>query len=276
MIESSNLTKARIIEYLAEGKRFDGRKQDEFREVSIELGISNKAEGSAKIKIGKTEVWVGVKMEVATPYPDSPDKGNLMVTAELLPLSHGKYEYGPPRFDAIELGRLVDRGIRESKYIEFEKLCITEGEKVWGVIIDVYSINDYGNLLDAAFIGALAALKSTKMPAYDKKKEKIDYEKEAKDKLPLTKNIPLNFGVYKIGSKLILDPSYEEEEASDGNLTLAVIPENPIRICSMQKSGTITLTQEKFSDILEMIEKKYKTFFPEIMDKIDDAIKVNK
>ena len=276
MIESSNLTSERIKEYLAEGKRFDGRKQDEFRDIDIELKISNKAEGSAKVKIGKTEVWVGVKMEITEPYPDSPDKGNLMVTTELLPLSHRKYEYGPPKFDAIEIGRLVDRGIRESKFIDFEKLCITKGEKVWGVIIDIYSINDDGNLLDAAFIGALAALKSAKMPFYDKKEEKIDYEKEAKDKLPLTKNIPLNFGIYKIGDKIILDPSYEEEEASDGNLTLAFVPDNPVKICSMQKSGTIALTQKKFAEILEMTEKKYKSFFPEIMDKIDEAIKANK
>lgn len=273
MIESSNLTNARIIEYLNEGKRFDLRKQDEYRDINIEIGISNKAEGSAKVKIGKTEVWVGVKMEVTELYPDSPDKGNLMVTAELLPLSHGKYEYGPPKFDAIEIGRLVDRGIRESKFIDFEKLCITKCEKVWGVIIDIYSINDDGNLLDAAFIGALAALKSTKMPFYDKKEEKIDYEKEAKNKLPLTKNIPMNFGIYKIGDKIILDPCYEEEEASDGNLTLAVIPDNPIKICSMQKGGTIELTQKKFAEMLDMIEKKHKTFFSEIIDKIDESIK---
>ena len=177
MIEESNLTAKRIHEYLEHGNRFDKRDPEEYREIIIECGISKKSEGSAKVKIGKTEVWVGVKMEVAEPYPDSPDKGNLMVTAELTPLSHPKYEYGPPKFDAIELGRLVDRGIRESRYIDLNKLCITEGEKVWQVFVDVYSINDEGNLLDAAFIAAIAALKDTKVPFYDKKEEKIDYEK---------------------------------------------------------------------------------------------------
>ncbi|MFA6023393.1 MAG: exosome complex protein Rrp42 [Candidatus Pacearchaeota archaeon] len=276
MIETSNLTKTRISQYLASGKRFDNRKVDEFRDISIECGLSKKAEGSAKVKVGKTEVWVGVKMETAEPYPDSPNKGNLMVTAELLPLSNSKYEYGPPRFEAIELGRLVDRGIRESGYINFEKLCIKEGEKVWSVVIDVYSINDDGNLLDAAFIGALAAIKSAKLPHYDEKTEKIDYEKEAKGAIPLTENMPFNFSVYQIGDIIFFDPTIEEEAAAHGRLILAAIPTNPIKICSMQKGDTLEISPEKFAEMLEMVEKKHKTIFPQINKLIDEAIKAKK
>ena len=169
MIETSYMTGERIRKYLQEGKRFDDRKLDEFREIEIELGVSKNAEGSAKVKIGKTEVLVGVKMNVGEPYPDSPDKGNLMVSAELLPLSSPRFENGPPKFPTIELGRVIDRGIRESKFIDFEKLCIAKGEKVWTVMIDIYSINDDGNLFDAAGIGAIAALKDAKIPKYDKK-----------------------------------------------------------------------------------------------------------
>ncbi len=41
----SNLTGERIKEYLSEGKRFDGRKPEEFREIIIETGVSKNAEG---------------------------------------------------------------------------------------------------------------------------------------------------------------------------------------------------------------------------------------
>ena len=170
-LKKKNINKKEIIRHLEEGKRLDGRNQFDHREIVIETGISKKAEGSAKIKIGDTEVWVGVKAGVTKPYPDSPDKGSMMVTAETTPLSHQKYEYGPPKFPAIELGRLVDRVIRESKIIDFEKLCIEKGEKVWNIFIDVYTINDDGNVLDAAVIGALAALKSAKLPVFDNEKE---------------------------------------------------------------------------------------------------------
>ena len=273
MIGTSRLTEERIFTYLMQGKRFDNRDFDEFRDIEIETHLSNKSEGSAKVKIGKTEVWVGVKMDIGEPYPDSLDKGNLMVTAELLPLSNAKYEYGPPKFDAIELGRLVDRGIRESKFIDFSKLVIKEGEKVWNIFIDIYSINDDGNLLDAAFIGALAALKSAVMPYYDEKEEKIDYNKESSKKIPLTDRVPLNYSIYKIGEKIFLDPTPEEEAASEGKLVLAVINENPIKICSMQKGNTMEISLDKFEEMMRIVENHHKTFFPKIMKLIDEAIK---
>ena len=137
---TSKITGNRIKEYLKSGKRFDGRKLDEFRELTIEKNVSKKAEGSVRVKLGKTEVIVGVKLGLAEPYPDSPDKGNLMVTAEILPLSSERVELGPPKFPTIELGRVIDRGIRESGFIDFEGLCIKEGEKVWQVFLDIVAI----------------------------------------------------------------------------------------------------------------------------------------
>jgi len=90
--------------------------------------------------MGKTEVIAGVKMQIGEPYADSPDKGNLMVSGDLLPLASPRYEQGPPKFPAIELPRLVDRAIRASEIIDFTKLVVEKGEKVWTVIIDIYPI----------------------------------------------------------------------------------------------------------------------------------------
>ena len=189
-------------------------------------------------------------------------------------MSHGKYEYGPPKFEAVEIGRLVDRGIRESKYIQLDKLCIKEGEKVWNIFIDVYSINDDGNLLDAAFIGALAALRDAKVPVYDSENDKIDYDKESKTNVPLNEDkMPLNFGIYQIGDYIFFDPTIEEEAASEGRLILAVTPGNPIKICSMQKGNTLEIGSEKFAEMLELIEKKHKILFPHLNKLIEEAIK---
>ena len=204
-METSKLTGNRIKEYLALGKRFDGRKLDEFREITIETGISKNAEGSTKVKLGKTEVLVGIKMRVSEPYPDSPDKGNLMVTAELLPLSSSRFELGPPKIESIELARVLDRAIRESKFIDLEKLCIKKGEKVWTVFIDIYSINADGNLLDAAGIGAIVALANAKIPKYDEKEEKVLHGEPSKNNIPLKKEIPLSITVHKIGDHLVVD-----------------------------------------------------------------------
>jgi exosome complex component RRP42 len=211
MIETSKITGERIKEYLEEGKRFDGRKLDEFREIVIETNVSKNAEGSARVRIGKTEVLVGVKMDVTTPYADSPNEGNLMVSAEFLTMSSPRLDLGPQPFESLELARVIDRGIRESHFIELSKLCIKEGEKVWNVMIDIYSINDDGNLLDAAGIGAIAALKTARIPKYDEEKERVIFGELTENKIPLSENTPISITVHKIGKSLIVDPTKKKK-----------------------------------------------------------------
>ncbi len=259
--KTADLTAERIKKYLTENKRFDGRKLEEFRDIKIETDISKNAEGSARVKIGKTEVLVGVKMDVSEPYPDSPNKGNLMVTVELLPLSSSRFEYGPPRFPAIELGRIIDRAIRESKFIDVEKLCIKKGEKVWTVFIDIYSINDDGNLLDAAGIGAIFALKDAKIPKYDSKEEKVIYGEWSDKKVPLSKNIPISITIHKIGDKFLVDPTQEEEDISETRVTVGGFNGN---ISSMQKGEEGSLSIEEINKILDLSEKVRNDVFKKI------------
>jgi exosome complex component RRP42 len=256
----------RIKRYLEEGKRFDGRKAEEFRDLQIEIGFSKNAEGSAKVKLGKTEVYVGVKMGLGEPYPDSPNKGNMMVTAELLPLSSDRFESGPPKFPAIELGRVTDRFLRESKFIDWEKLCIEEGKKVWTIFVDVYTINDDGNLLDAAAIGAVAALKSAKIPFYDSENDKIDYSKESSGTLPLSEETPISLTAYKLGKSIVMDPTREEEDFAEARVTLGI---RDGKISSMQKGLEAGLDLEDLNKIIDLLAKKSK----EISLKIDDSLK---
>ncbi len=260
-METPRINQDRIRKYLEQGKRFDGRKFDEFREITIETGASKKAEGSARVKIGNTEVIVGVKMDLATPYPDSPDKGNLMVTAELLPLSSDRFESGPPSIESIELARIIDRMIRESKFIELDKLCIKEGEKVWNIFIDIYSINADGNLLDAAGIGTVAALKNAKIPKYDKETEKVVFGEWTNEKLPVKKETPLSITFHKIGNHFIVDPTQEEEDASETRVTIG---SSDGVISSMQKGNHVPLSVEELDHIFDMSEKAWKYLISKI------------
>lgn len=249
-METDKITGESIERYLRKGKRFDGRSLNEFREIKITTGVSKKAEGSARVKIGKTEVIAGIKMDISEPYPDSPNKGNLMTTVELLPLSSPRFESGPPRFPAIELGRIIDRAIRESKVIELDKLCIKEGEKVWTVFVDLYSLNDDGNLLDALGIAAIAALKDAKIPKYDEEKEIVLHEELSDKKIPLSKDIPLSITMYKIGDYFVVDPTREEEDISLARVTIG---SHEGIIYSLQKGEEGELTIEEFSNIIDNI-----------------------
>ncbi len=254
-------TGERIRSYLKDGKRFDGRNLLDFRKMTIDKDVSKKAEGSVRVRIGKTEVVVGVKLDVSVPYADSPNKGNLMVTAEMLPLSSQRFESGPPKFDAIELGRVTDRGIRESKFIELEKLCIKEGEKVWTVFIDVYSINDDGNLMDAATIGAIAALKIAKIPKYDEESGKVLYGELSEMDVPLSDSMPIAVSVHKVGDSLIVDPTRQEEDLSECRVTLT---NHDGAISSLQKSESKELEIEEMKKIFDISEEVSRKILKEI------------
>lgn len=270
-METPKLTKVRINEYLKAGKRFDDRDLGDYRKIIIETGISNKAEGSARVKFGNTEVIVGVKMDVMEPFSDHPDQGVLILSSELLPSSSSKYEPGPPRIEAIELARVVDRGIRESKCIDFKKLCIKEGEKVWAVFIDLYSINDDGNLLDAFALATLVALKSARIPKYDEKKEKVIYGEWSEKKLPLiAKQMPLTITVHKIGETLLLDPNTEEEESSETRVTFSIAETG---IHAMQKGNESSIDINEFMKIVDFAEEKWNDLYQKTMKLIEEQTK---
>lgn len=262
-----NIQKQKIIDYLNERKRFDGRAPEEFRKIEIKKGISKKAEGSCSVKFGETEIYCGVKLEVSTPYPDSLDEGSLMVNAELGPIASPDFESGPPTIQAIELGRVIDRGIRESGLIDFKKLCIKEKEKVWTVIIDIYAVNDAGNIMDVAGLAALIALADAKMPVYDEELEKIDREKELTKKgLPLNEEaMAFNVTLHKIGNQIVADPVKEEQESSDLRISIAIgLNKDELRINSIQKGEAAPISQEDMESILNLIETKIKEIVPKI------------
>ena len=245
--------KNHVMKLIKADRRLDGRKLDEYRPVTIEYGISKTAEGSARVKIGGTEVLVGVKVEIGKPYPDTPDEGSIMVGAELLPMSNPEFELGPPSLMSIELARVVDRGLRESKAINFKSLCITPGEKAWIIIIDICPINDEGNLFDAFALGALAAVKDMRFP--ELAGEKIDYKKKTDKKLKLDAE-PISVTVYKIGNKFIVDPVTDEEKVYDARLTVASLADG--QLCAMQKGGESSLSPEDVDAMISIALTKAK------------------
>ncbi len=156
----------RIIEALANGKRLDGRALNEQRKLEIKTHVIEKANGSAMVTLGNTQVLAGVKIDKGIPFPDTPDKGLLIVGAEVLPMAAAYLEAGPPDESAIELARVVDRGVRESEMIDVSSLCIKAGKWVYAVFVDVNILNVDGNLFDATSYAVVSALLTAKMPKF--------------------------------------------------------------------------------------------------------------
>jgi exosome complex component RRP42 len=252
---SSLVTRVRqkqIEQLIEKGKRLDGRGLGDYREIKIEQGIIEKAEGSARVLLGKTEVLVGVKVETGTPFPDTPNNGVMTVNAELVPLASPNFEPGPPDENSIELARIVDRGIRESKAIDTEKLCIEPGTKVFVVFVDIYVLNHDGNLIDASALAAVAALMNTKMSNYEVKDGEVVI-KQGYTPLPMNSH-PITVTVGKINNKLIVDPWLEEEQVIDSRFSMAINDEG--NICAIQKGCAGYFTQQQILECTKLAQEK--------------------
>ncbi len=240
----------------SEGSRIDGRKFDETRGATVNTNFVPRAEGSAEVRLGDTRVLVGIKIEQGEPFPDTPKSGILTTNAELLPMASPTFEPGPPSPDAIELARVVDRGIRESKMIDLDKLVIKEGEKVWVVFIDMHILDYDGNLIDACSLGAVAALLEAKVPASQIGAEDFP--------LPIN-HIPITITFSKIGSNMLADPNLEEEEVEYARLSVATNENGDV--VAMQKGEGGSITQEELFSAVDTSIKLGKDIRKRVLGK---------
>lgn len=236
-----------IRDLIAKGKRPDERAFDDYRQITIEKGAIPSAEGSARVHMGQTQVLVGIKMDVGTPFKDRPEEGVLATNAELLPMASPTFEPGPPSAESIELARVVDRGIRSSNAVDLPSLFI-EADKVWMTFVDIYVLDHDGNMLDAAALAAMAAIENCRMPKFeDGKVVRGEYAGPLK-----IGNRCVTCTFAKVGSAMLLDPSFDEEKAMDARITIATTPDY---VCAVQKGCAGGFTRD---EVLSLVDASFK------------------
>ncbi len=262
-----------IASLVKRGTRLDGRGLHDIRQVEIIPNYLPKADGSALVKLGNTQVLVGVKLEVGTPYPDAPDQGVIIVSAEFVPMASPVFEPGPPDENAIELARVIDRSIRELGAIDLSKLVLIPGKKVWVVWIDIYVLDHDGNLVDASSIATLAALLTAKIPkaVISEEDEQIVVDKTTHvAQLPLLKKV-VTVTVGKLGKALIVDPDLEEESVLDTKIIFAISEDG--RIAGIQKSGPSSITKDEVLRATDVAIKKGQELIKIIEQAVEAAVK---
>lgn len=128
----------------------------------------------------KYSVLAQVSCEVQQPKSSRPSEGILNLNLELNPLGAPHFEAGRQSEFSIQLNRLLEKCIKDSKAIDLESLCIKINEKVnltmlmcsiilrkfqvWAIRVDINVLNYEGNLLDCASVAALAGLAHFRRP----------------------------------------------------------------------------------------------------------------
>ncbi len=259
----SEIEKSHINSLVKKDQRIDGRNFLDYRKISVETDVILKAEGSARVKIGNTDIIAGVKISLGPPFPDTPDRGVITVNAELTALASPIFEPGPPNEDSVEVARVVDRGIRHSEIVDYSKLCLIPGEQVFIIFIDLYVLSYDGNMFDAGTLAGVAALLSAKMPRTEIVDNKVEvlgeqYKKADWLSLPFS-NKAVSVTIAKIGDKLLVDPNEQEDRIMDARITITV--DESGNICSIQKGREGIFTKDEIIKCVEITLEKSKELF---------------
>lgn len=242
------LLRAHLSDLAENDARIDGRSQWQGRDLEIEHSVLPRAEGSARVRMGDTIVLAGVKFQIMQPYPDRPNQGGLMCSADVRPIAGRNWEAGPPSPEAIELGRVVDRGIRESGCIDVDSLCIIPGEKAWQVILDLFAVSDDGNLFDAFALAGIAALRNATVPA-----ERFEVGEDYS--LSVSKT-PIMCSYHKVGGRFVYDACAREELGGDERIHITLGDDDNVH--SLQKGLKGIFSADEFAEIMSNAQERTK------------------
>lgn len=256
-IITSSIKEKDILKGISEGERLDGRKPFEYREVQIFPNLIERAEASALVRLGETKVLAGIKLEIGEPFPDRPDKGVFMTNIELSPVASPVFELGPPSDYTVELSRVIDRGIREAEMVDLDKLSIIPGEKVWMIFIDIFPLDNGGNLIDASTIASVVALYNTIMPEIEVEGDEVTVLEEKAGPLPL-EGLVSSITFAQKGEHAIVDPTYTEESVMDTRFTISFTEKN--EICAIQKGKEGKISPSQVKEFKEIGSEKAKEF----------------
>lgn len=231
-----------VVSGVEQNMRSDGRSRLDYRQFSVETGVQTQTNGSARVKLGQhTDVLVGIKVEVGEVDVDFPDQGILQVHVDCLPSASPEFEgRGAEELNAT-LAATLNNLIRNSFAIDWKSLCISPGKQCWIVYVDCLVLDSSGNLFDALAIAVKSALFNTRVPKIevvelDNGMTEIEVSDDPADFTKLdTSNVPISITMAKVGSKYIVDPSFQEELCMESRITIAI--NNKGNICSIQKGG---------------------------------------
>jgi hypothetical protein len=78
----------------------------------MRLLVIFREDGSTEVQLGQTHVMGFVTAQLVQPYKDRPNEGTLSIFTEFSPMADPSFEPGRPGEAAVELGRVIDRGLR--------------------------------------------------------------------------------------------------------------------------------------------------------------------
>lgn len=244
--------------FLEQEIRPDGRDLWKIRPTAVNVGSISTAEGSSVVKLGNTTIVCGIKAELSVPKPEEPNKGYLVPNVELPPLASSRFKPGPPSEQAQVTSQLVTDIITNSNCVALEELCIQEEKVAWVLYCDMVCLDYDGNVVDAAVIALLSALKNVSLPKISIDNETGKFEVSRQEKLPIkihSQPVSTTFALFD-DTIVLADPTSEEECLASGIIIVALVDSD--HICTLHKPGGSSIPEIKLQECIEHAKQRAK------------------
>jgi len=207
------------------GKRIDGRKPDELRDIKIEVGVLHRAEGSCYLEWGGNKVIAAVygPREAVPRHTQNPLKAIINARYNMAAFSvEDRKKPGPDR-RSREISKVISEAL--------EKVVLTERFPRASIDVNVEILDAEAGTRCAGLTAAAVALADAGIPMRD---------------------IPVACAAGKVEGKVVLDLGKEEDNFGDADLPIAISPRTN-EILLLQMDGHLTL--DEFDEALELAMK---------------------
>ncbi|CAH9092932.1 unnamed protein product [Cuscuta epithymum] len=262
---------------IAQDLRTDGRTRLSYRPIYVETSVIPQASGSARVKLGATDVIVSVKAELGKPSSSHPDKGRVSIYVDCSPTAEPTFEGRGGDELSAELSIALQQCLLGGKSgagaaIDLSSLSVVHGKVCWDLYIDGLVVSSDGNILDALGAAIKAALSNTCIPrvqvsadASPNEQPEVDVSDEEFVQFD-TSSVPVIVTLTKVGRFCIVDATSEEESQMSSAVSISVNRKG--HICGVSKRGGAALDP---ADILDMIHKA-QVVGDELVNKLDSLI----
>ncbi|KAI3944292.1 hypothetical protein MKW92_019868 [Papaver armeniacum] len=265
---------------IAQDLRSDGRKRLMYRPISIETGVIPQANGSARVRIGATEVIASVKAELGKPNPLQPNKGKVSIFVDCSPTAAPMFQGRGGEDLSAELSVALQRSFLGGKSgagagINLSSLIVVEGKICWDLYIDGLVLSSDGNLLDTLGAAIKAALSDTGIPKVNvnaatspEEPAEVDISDEELFKFE-TSGVPVIVTLTKVGRHYIADATSEEESQMSSAISFSINKHG--HICGLTKRGGSGLDPSVILDMLSVAKHVSEQLMMDLDSKISAA-----
>lgn len=215
----------------ADGKRLDGRKWNELRPISLQVGIMKNADGSAYIEWGKNKIMAAVygPKEVHPKHQVLPDRALLRCRYHMAPFSVDERKNPAPSRREIEISKVIREALIPAVILEdyprtaievwVEILQSDGGSRVAGITAASLALADAGINMRDMVVGCSCGL---------------------------------------LGDQVVSDLDDAEDKEGNGDMPVAILP-NLGQVTLLQVDGIYS--REQFQKAFELAIEKGKEIY---------------